>query len=1100
MGTKVHCKSYLPGYCSMRDLNEDYSSSNWPLFYGDKPLADGQYYNSLLPRTVTNAYPGDDKDALKQTMLEHEAVFKHQVFELHRLYKIQRDMMDEIGRKEPHDHRMLMETSSSSSPLSGCSSKDCEILEFRPSKARKKLFDLQLPPDQYIDTEEGEQSLYDKTPDIEKYPPKINDKITSESSVKLNFGGVTKIDCDGDGSRFGSCLRNSVGFADLNEPIQVEEAALPGSVGFIGGAVCHAETKDLDGAAKSKSHFLLGLSKEVLQNSQHRSSNLTSSKLHIENRRVGREWLPYMLETGHSKTHPNSSHQGLQSDKSFIASQLMHATLDKVHQPLGILSSDHSRGDLGRERTVGGLGLSARSRDLSCSNYLEPVLVSHLSNPNPLVHASDLDNAWSHSISTSGKPNTLKHLLTATRFFKNKWHLNSCSGSKPVYGSCLPTNCNGFYHGSSSGSKDVLTWLPSAGFDYFNCNKYDKVTSERSINYGARSFLKGSHVIDISDDDRKCEGHLEVFPWLKAKPANNMNEGTSTRRDSNSSELSFLQAASNQFSSRSETVKASNQLFTQKITVPACDNDVRAKRNGVGDCRVNGKIFGFPIFANPCTPKTKSSSVVSASASIQCPTRQEDIKSERKNGLIDINLACDPESGTQIAAEVVVVEKGRDKKVANFRTLIDLNACASEDEVKLSSSIASTSVNVKIAVEINLEVPAVPETEEDILPVEDKKQHEVEQPQDEAVRIAADIIVAISSSDHRNRVEETTCNRSEVPSEDSLLWFVEVVSSFVNNLERKLGTESRSKHSGYINLSLSNEIDDFEAMTLNLTEVTEEEYMPKPLVPEILGVEETGTISLMNRPRRGQARRGRPRRDFQRDILPGLASLSRHEVTEDLQTFGGLMRATGHVWYSGLTRRNGTRNGGAARGRRRSVVDTDATAAATATVTARRKVHCQIVKVGSPDSLVLTGLVDMYAKCGDIECSREVFDEIDDSNVVSWTSMIVGYVQNEGGGFDNDCTEEDVMSFNQMRDGLCEGNQYIFASIVTACTKLGASHQGKWVHRCVIKKGIELDSFLGIPLVDMYVKCGAMGDAQSLFDELHTFDLVSWTAMIVGFL
>nr|POE50821.1 pentatricopeptide repeat-containing protein, mitochondrial [Quercus suber] len=30
-----------------------------------------------------------------------------------------------------------------------------------------------------------------------------------------------------------------------------------------------------------------------------------------------------------------------------------------------------------------------------------------------------------------------------------------------------------------------------------------------------------------------------------------------------------------------------------------------------------------------------------------------------------------------------------------------------------------------------------------------------------------------------------------------------------------------------------------------------------------------------------------------------------------------------------------------------------------------RKVHCQIVKVGSPDSFVLTALVDMYAKCGE---------------------------------------------------------------------------------------------------------------------------------------
>ncbi|XP_057509347.1 uncharacterized protein LOC130791981 isoform X2 [Actinidia eriantha] len=1017
MGTKVHCKSYLPGYCSMRDLNEDSSSSNWPLFSGDKPLANGQYYNSFLPRTVTNAYPEGDKDALKQTMLEHEAVFKHQVFELHRLYKTQRYMMDEIGRKEPHEHRILMETSSSSRPLvsrmpsndawkwhkttfplvnsemissplsctkgkqagripfqSGCSSKDCEILEFRPPKARKKLFDLQLPADQYIDTEEGEQSRDNKTPDIAKYPPKRNDKITSESSLKLNFGGVTKIDCDGDASRFDSCLKDSIGLADLNEPIQVEEAAIPGSVDFNGGAICYAEIKELDRAAKSKSHFLLGLSKEVLQNSQRGSSNEMPSDQHIENRRVGREWLPYMHETGHGKTHLNSFHQGLQSDKSFITSQLTHATLDKVHQPLGILSSDHSRGDLGGERAVGGLGLSARSRNLSYSNHLEPVLVSHLSNPYPLVHTADLDNAWTHSISTWGKPNsslTQKLSLSQAQppfnspdtlskssqtsaqsheIFKNKWHLNSSSGSKPVYGSCLPANCNGFYHGSSSGSKDVSTWFPSAGFDHFNSNKYDKVPSERSINYGARSFLKGSDIIDISDDDIKCEGYLEVLPWLKAKPANK-NEGISTWRDSNSSELSFLQAASNQFASRSETVKAPNQLFTQKITIPSCDNDVGAKRNDVGE--YNGKILGFPIFAHPCTPKTESSSVVSASASIQCPTLHKGVKSERKNGLIDINVACDPESGTQIAADVVVVEKGRDKKAANFRTLIDLNSCASDDEVTLAPSIASTSVNVKIAVEINLEVPAVPETEEDILPVEDKKQHKVEQPQDEAVRMAADAIVAISS-DHPNCVEEITCNR-EAPSKDPLLWFVEVVSSFVNDLERKFGTESRSKHSGYVNLSLSNEIDDFEAMTLNLTEITEEEYMPKPLILEIREVEEMGTVSLSNRPRRGQARRGRPRRDFQRDILPGLASLSRHEVTEDLQTFGGLMRATGHVWNSGLTRRNGTRNGGAARGRRRPVVDAAAAATVTASTGCTPLIHqLNNIEVGLEDR-TLTG-------------------------------------------------------------------------------------------------------------------------------------------------
>ena len=63
----------------MRDLNEDSNSCSWPLYYGDKTLTNGQYYNSFFPRANIDAYPGYDKDVLKRTMLEHEAIFKNQV-------------------------------------------------------------------------------------------------------------------------------------------------------------------------------------------------------------------------------------------------------------------------------------------------------------------------------------------------------------------------------------------------------------------------------------------------------------------------------------------------------------------------------------------------------------------------------------------------------------------------------------------------------------------------------------------------------------------------------------------------------------------------------------------------------------------------------------------------------------------------------------------------------------------------------------------------------------------------------------------------------------------------------------------------------------
>lgn len=156
------------------------------------------------------------------------------------------------------------------------------------------------------------------------------------------------------------------------------------------------------------------------------------------------------------------------------------------------------------------------------------------------------------------------------------------------------------------------------------------------------------------------------------------------------------------------------------------------------------------------------------------------------------------------------------------------------------------------------------------------------------------------------------------------------------------------------------------------------------------------------------------------------------------------------------------------------------------------KIHCQIIKVGNPDSFVMTGLIDMYAKCGEIECSRLVFDEIFDKNMVSWTSMIVGYVH-------NDCAQKGLILFNQMRNELIEGNQYTYGSVITVCTKLGALHQGKWAHGLLIKKKNDFNSFLVTNLVDMYIKCGSIKDARRLFDEFCMIDLVSWTAMIVGY-
>ncbi|KAL3501473.1 hypothetical protein ACH5RR_035922 [Cinchona calisaya] len=1010
MGTQVHCESYLPGYYSMRDLNEDSNGSSWPLFYGDKTITNGQYYNGYIPKAIADAYPGYDKDQLKQKMLEHEAIFKNQVYELHRLYGIQRDMMEEIRRKELNMRHMSIEPSSSSSllgsqipsedarkwhissfpmansgyprpslsgveivnsPLSstkgnivpagrvnGCMSKDCEVLEARPSKVRKKLFDLRLPAEEYIDTEDGEQLLDSKITEMSSSLPNGSHKNATENCDKFFLkGGVSeKFVYQRNASASDSCVRSIIKLADLNEPVQLEDGAAPFSVDFLGNSANHGESKGLNLSAKSSSG-ILGLQKEITHNALSGNQSGTVSPTSIGNKSNDRHWLSGMYESGQRK-NMISLPQRFQQDK--LPTPAQPALVNKTHQSLGVLPADYEREELGREKTTHGLDNLDRINSCSNYNHLEPVMTSQIPNPYTYVNSSDSINSWSHSASPWGKPTSsftqkLSSLhaypsLQSSSILTNKSsqsfsqnhgglederHNYESSRLNSGMGSNLPT-INGFYHGSSSGFKGILARYPSVNIGQPNCNGSDNMASTHYLSDGPRelsnSYRKPAKDMDLNVVQSKCsssedvevinekskpEDHLAALPWLRAKPSCK-SENTNV----------FFQASSNKLLPEGESVKDLNEILTQKEVAISSDYVVGVKKE-IGETQGIKKILGVPIFEKPSNFRNESTSPLSTSVALPHSLSGEKVVMEVKNGLIDINLVCDE----QIASEALAVENAMDTKVARIRNHIDLNSCVTEDEELLTPSVASNSV--RIAVEIDLEAPVL-ETEDDILAGEEIKQHEaavqspepkVEETNDET-RIAAEAIVSFSSCGHIMPMEENTLQPSEDPLEECLLWFADAVSSCADKHEGRGGKDPRGIYSLLIGNYSSDEMDEFEVMTLQLQETKEEDYMPKPFVPEVQNVEESGSNLVPNRSRKGQTRRGRQRRDFQRDILPGLASLSRHEVTEDLQTFGGLMRATGHPWSSGLTRRSSTRNGGA-RGRRRTLVDAVSTVVAT---------------------------------------------------------------------------------------------------------------------------------------------------------------------------
>jgi hypothetical protein len=147
---------------------------------------------------------------------------------------------------------------------------------------------------------------------------------------------------------------------------------------------------------------------------------------------------------------------------------------------------------------------------------------------------------------------------------------------------------------------------------------------------------------------------------------------------------------------------------------------------------------------------------------------------------------------------------------------------------------------------------------------------------------------------------------AEVP-DDMLQWFAGLAISSIN--------DHAGQVEGCINDSSDEGLDSFESLTLKLEETKIDEYWSRPLAPEFSNDEQTvSTAHLLTKPRRGQQRRRRQKRDFQKDILPGLSSLSRPEIIEDVQLLEGLVQASGGSWESSLTRRG--RYGGRTRGRK----------------------------------------------------------------------------------------------------------------------------------------------------------------------------------------
>ncbi|WZZ42559.1 hypothetical protein YC2023_038818 [Brassica napus] len=160
-----------------------------------------------------------------------------------------------------------------------------------------------------------------------------------------------------------------------------------------------------------------------------------------------------------------------------------------------------------------------------------------------------------------------------------------------------------------------------------------------------------------------------------------------------------------------------------------------------------------------------------------------------------------------------------------------------------------------------------------------------------------------------------------------------------------------------------------------------------------------------------------------------------------------------------------------------------------------KQIHGFLIRSGFPcsSSATITGsIVDLYVKCGDLFGARKAFDQIKEKTMISWSSLILGYAQE--GDF-----VEAMSLFRQLRELTSRVDSFVLSGIIGVFADFALLRQGQQMQALAVKLPSGLETSVSNSVVDMYLKCGLVDEAEKFFDEMQSRDVISWTVMITGY-
>lgn len=157
-----------------------------------------------------------------------------------------------------------------------------------------------------------------------------------------------------------------------------------------------------------------------------------------------------------------------------------------------------------------------------------------------------------------------------------------------------------------------------------------------------------------------------------------------------------------------------------------------------------------------------------------------------------------------------------------------------------------------------------------------------------------------------------------------------------------------------------------------------------------------------------------------------------------------------------------------------------------------RQLHARVIRAGITHCLsVSSALVTMYSKCGSIDDSRKVFDEIESPDLITWTAMMDGYAQH-GRGL------EALEIFSMMKEHGVKPDSVAMVGVLSACSHNGLVDEGFLHFKSMSRDyGIEPELCHYACIVDLLGRSGRLKEAVDFIHKMPVKpDSLVWSTLL----